>query len=142
MSSPYYSATNNLAEVFNKTIVKILKKIVSSNQHGWDERLGECLWAYQTTARTPAKTMPFSLVYGSKAVLPMEIQIPLLRFALVMKMQEEKHKQGLLELETLDVKCLEAQLNIELYQARILKHLIKKVRQKTFKKGNLILALK
>jgi len=67
------SSCQRLAEVFNKTIEKLLKKFVSKIQHDWDDKLGKCLWAYRTTVRTKTKAIPFFLVYGCEAVLPLEI---------------------------------------------------------------------
>src|SRR3954464_205902 len=93
-STAYYPPANRLAEAFNKIIAKILKKFVSRSQRDWDEKLGECLWAYRTTVRTPTKATPFSLVYGCEVVLPLEIQIPSLRIAITSGMtEEEKDKQ-------------------------------------------------
>jgi len=46
------------------------------------------------------------------------------------------------ELEGLDDKLLQAQQQIELYQARIFRAFNKKVREQIFKKGDLILAVK
>jgi len=71
----YYLALNDLAEAFIETIGKLLKKFVSKSQRNWDDKLGECLWAYRTTVRTPTIATPFSLVYGCEAVLPLEVQI-------------------------------------------------------------------
>ena len=45
-------------------------------------------------------------------------------------------------LEALDDKRLQAQQQIELYQARITKAFNKKVKERTFKKGDLVLAVK
>jgi len=43
-STAYYLAANSIAEAFNRTIEKLLKKFVSKNQHDWDEKLDdECL---------------------------------------------------------------------------------------------------
>jgi len=39
----YYPAANDFAEIFNKTISKLLKKLISKSQRDWDEKLGECL---------------------------------------------------------------------------------------------------
>jgi len=94
-STIYYPAANGLAEAFNKTIGigKLLKKFVSKSQRDWDDNLGKCLWAYRTTVRTPTKAIPFSLVYGCEAVLPLEIQISSLRVALTAEMtNKEKHR--------------------------------------------------
>ena len=114
---------------------------MSKSRRDWDERLGECLWAYRTTVRTPTRATPFSLVYGCEAVLPLEIQIPSLRVAIATGLtDEEKHERRLQELEALDDKRLQAQQQIELYQARISKAYNKKVKERIFKKGDLVLA--
>jgi len=71
-SMAYYPTANGLAEAFNKIIEKLLKIFVSKSQRDWDDKLGECLWAYRTTVRTPTKVTPFSLVYGCESVLPLK----------------------------------------------------------------------
>ena len=70
--------------------------------------------------------MPFSLIYGCEAVIPLEIQMPPLRVALITRMtKEDNDRLHLQELEALDEKRLQAQQHIELYQARISKALNK-----------------
>jgi len=54
------------AEAFNKIIGKLLTKFVLKSQRDWDDKLGECLWAYRTTVRSPTKATQFFLVYGCK----------------------------------------------------------------------------
>ena len=56
--------------------------------------------------------------------------------------KEEKHRLRLPELEALDDKRLQAQQQIELYQARITKAFNKKVKMRTFKKDDLVLAVR
>jgi len=69
------------------------------------KKLGECLWAYCAMVRTPTKATQFFLVYGCKAILPLEIQISSLRITLAIEMKDEvKHQLRLQELETLDDK--------------------------------------
>ena len=103
-STAYNPSANGLAEAFNKTIIKLLKKFVS-NKRDWDEKLGECLWAYRTTVRAPIGNTPFFLVYGCEAVIPLEIQMPSLRVALMTKITSEDNDRLLLkELEALDEK--------------------------------------
>ena len=78
-----------------------------------------------------------------EAVLPLEIQIPSLCVALTTEMtNEEKHQLRLQELEVLDDKRLQAQQQIELYQARITRAFNKKIKEQTFKKGDLVLAIR
>ena len=53
---------------------------------------------------------------------------------------EEQHQKRLEELKKLDEKRLEAQQQIEFYQARISRAFNKRVRQRSFKEGDLVLA--
>ncbi|KAL0285768.1 UNVERIFIED_CONTAM: hypothetical protein Sangu_2765300 [Sesamum angustifolium] len=102
-SSMYYVVANGLAEVFNKTLCNLLKKVVAKSKRDWHERIGEALWAYRTTVRTPTQATPYALVYGVEAVLPLEQRIPSLRMAIQEGLTEEKNAQiRLEELETLD----------------------------------------
>ena len=57
-------------------------------------------------------------------------------------MDEEKHRLCLQKLEALDDKHLQAQQQIELYQAQIFGAFNKKVREQIFKKGNLVLTVR
>ena len=134
---------NGLAEAFNKTICKILKKVVSRNRREWSERLPEALWAYCTIVKGPTHATPFSLVYGTEAVLPVEIQLPSLRIAMNTQLtEEEKDLLRVRELDSLDETQLEARQNIELYQARISASFDKVVRQRSLKKGDLVLVVR
>src|ERR1700734_1451637 len=55
---------------------------------------------------------------------------------------KEQHILRLQELEALGDKRLQAQQQIELYQARISKAFNKKVRERIFKKGDIVLAVR
>ena len=55
---------------------------------------------------------------------------------------EKKHRLRLQELKVLDDKRLQAQQQIKLYQARIIRAFNKKVKERTFKKGDLVLAVR
>ena len=48
----------------------------------WLEKLSFTLWAYRTSFRTSTGVTPYSLVYGMKAVLLVEIEMGSLRLAL------------------------------------------------------------
>jgi transposase len=72
-SSPYYAQANGQAEASNKVLIKIIKKRIKDNPRRWHEKLSEALWAHRTSRHGATKVTPFELVYGQKAVLPMEI---------------------------------------------------------------------
>uniref|UniRef100_A0A7N2N597 RNA-directed DNA polymerase n=1 Tax=Quercus lobata TaxID=97700 RepID=A0A7N2N597_QUELO len=142
-SSMYNASANGLAEAFNKTLGSLLKKVVSKTKRDWHERIGEALWAYRTTFRTPTQATPYSLVYGVEAVLPLERQIPSLRIAIQEGLTgEENAKLRLQELEALDEKRLEAQQRLECYQARLSSAFNKRVKPRSFQVGDLVLAVR
>ena len=106
----YYAPANGLVKAFNKTLCNLLKKVVAKSKRDWHDRLGEALWAYRTTYKTPTQSTSFALVYGVEAVLPLELQIPSLRITIQEGLTEDKnHKLRLAELEALDEKRLQAQ---------------------------------
>ncbi|KAK4406574.1 hypothetical protein Sango_0663900 [Sesamum angolense] len=142
-SSMYYAVANGLAEAFNKPLCNLLKKVVAKSKRDWHERIGETLWAYMTTIRTPTQATPYALVYGVEAVLPLEQQIPSLRIAIQEGLIEEENAQiRLEELEALDEKRLETQQKLECYQARLFREFNKKVRLHSFQVGDLVLAVR
>ena len=114
--------------------------MVDKNKKTWHEKLQEALWAYRTSCRTPTQATPYSLVFGGEAVLPLEVQIPSLRVAIQESLTDDKNaKVRLAKLETLDERRLHAQQNLEIYQQRMTNAFNKKVRLRSFKKGDLVL---
>lgn len=142
-STIYNPRANGLAEAFNKTLIGLLRKMVDKNHRNWHEKLNEALWAYRITCRTPTQATPYSLVFGSEAVLPLEVEIPSLRVAVHEGLSEdEQMRLRLEELEAVDEVRLNAQQNLELYRARMERAYNKMAKIRTFRKGELVLALK
>ncbi|XP_074300743.1 uncharacterized protein LOC141632054 [Silene latifolia] len=91
----------------------------------------------------PTMAIPYALVYGVEAVLPLELQIPSLRIAIQEGLTDDEHdKLRLAELEALDEKRLEAQQKLQCYQARLSRAFNKKVRPRSFQIGDLVLAVR
>ncbi|KAL0298025.1 UNVERIFIED_CONTAM: hypothetical protein Scaly_3076000 [Sesamum calycinum] len=127
ISSMYYAAANGLAEAFNKTLCNLLKKVVAKSKRDWHERIGEALWAYRSTVRTPTQATPDALVYGVETVIPLEQQIPSLRIAIQEGLTEEENARiRLEELEALDEKRLEAQQRLSVTKPDCLGRSIKR----------------
>ncbi|KAL0406168.1 UNVERIFIED_CONTAM: hypothetical protein Slati_3930700 [Sesamum latifolium] len=116
---------------------------MSKSKRDWHEKIGETLWAYQTTHWTATQATPYSLVYGFEAVLPLKSQIPSLCIAIQEGLTvEDNARLGLEELEALDEKRLEAQQQLQCYQARMTRAFNKKVRSRSFQIGDLVLAVR
>ena len=72
-STPAYPQINGQAEAVNKTILSGLKKRLDGAKGNWVEELPNVLWAYRTTPHRSTGETPFSLTYGTKAVIPVEV---------------------------------------------------------------------
>ena len=77
-SSTYNAPADGLAEAFNKTLCNLLKKVVAKSKRDWHERLGEALWAYRTTYKTPTQSTPFALVYGVESCIAIRASNPII----------------------------------------------------------------
>ena len=88
-SSPYRPQANRAVEAANKNVKRILSKMVKTYKD-WSEYLSFTLWGYRTTTRTAAGQTAFSLVYGSEAILPVEIEIKPLRVVMEAKTYESE----------------------------------------------------
>ena len=83
---------------------------------------------------------PYSLVYGSEAVLPIEVEIQSLRVLVETKVLEEDWvKQRYEQLALIDKKKARAQYHAQGYQKRISSAFNKKVRPRNLKVGDLVL---
>ncbi|MGV7343236.1 hypothetical protein PJI17_31555, partial [Mycobacterium kansasii] len=66
-------------EAVNKVIKDHLKTKLKKAKGKWAEELPFVLWAYRTTAQSSTGETPFSLSYGSEAMVPVEIGLPTAR---------------------------------------------------------------
>ncbi|XP_010684608.1 uncharacterized protein LOC104899170 [Beta vulgaris subsp. vulgaris] len=73
---------NGKVEAFNKILSAGIKKKLDNAKGLLVEELQLILWSIRTTAKNSTGETPFMLVYGSEAVLPIEIEEPTLRVML------------------------------------------------------------
>ena len=59
-----------------------LKKSLDEVKGRWVEELSNVLWTYRTTPRQLTGEIPFSMTYGSEAVIPLKSRFPTLRTSL------------------------------------------------------------
>nr|GEW90155.1 reverse transcriptase domain-containing protein [Tanacetum cinerariifolium] len=73
--------TNGLIERANRSLGEGIKARLDARRKNWMEGLSHVLWAHRTMIKSSNEDTPFSLTYGTKAVISTEIGMPTLRTA-------------------------------------------------------------
>ncbi|KAG7588764.1 Integrase catalytic core [Arabidopsis suecica] len=138
-STPRYPQGNGQAEASNKTILSNLKKRLNARKGGWYDELQPVLWAYRTTPRRATGETPFSLVYGMKAVVPAELNVPGLRRSEAPLNEESNSK--LLEdvLDTIDERRDQSLIRLQNYQQLTARYYNSKLKNRPLNVGDFVL---
>ncbi|GJU34958.1 reverse transcriptase domain-containing protein [Tanacetum coccineum] len=75
--------SNGLMERENKSLGEGIKDCLGEGNKNWIEEIPHVLWAHRTMIKSSHGDTPFSLTYGTKAVIPTEIGMPTYRTARV-----------------------------------------------------------
>ena len=103
----------------------------------WVEELPNVLWAYKTTGRTTIWETPYSLVFGTEAVLPIEHKLISFR---VQHYEPEDNETKLRDiLDLLEEKQNRIAERVAVYQSKIAQHFNRKVRIRMLKEEDLVL---
>ena len=78
---------NGAVEAANKNVKKIIQKMVVTYKD-LHEMLPFALHAYRTAVQTSTGATPYMLVYGMEAVMPLEVEISLLRVLIDSELEE------------------------------------------------------
>ena len=127
-SVPYRPKMNGAVEAANKNVKKIIAKATETYKD-WHEKLPFALHAYRTGVRTSTGATPYSLVYGMEAVLPIEVEISLLRVLREVELEEAEWVQARYEqLNLVEEKRMKAICHGQLYQKRMMRAHDKRIR--------------
>ncbi|KAK4726883.1 hypothetical protein R3W88_031800 [Solanum pinnatisectum] len=98
------------------------------------------LLGYRTTIRTSTGATPYLLVYGTKAVIPAEVEIPSLRIIQEAELSDADwvHKR-IYQLTLIDEKRMITVCHGQLYRQRMICTFHKKVKARIFEIGQLVL---
>ncbi|GJY81826.1 reverse transcriptase domain-containing protein [Tanacetum coccineum] len=84
--------TNSLVERANRSLGEGIKAILDERSKNWMEELPHILWAHRTMIKSSNGDTPFSLTYGTEAVIPVKIGMPTLR---TVEINLEENKEAL-----------------------------------------------
>ncbi|XP_069149116.1 uncharacterized protein [Solanum lycopersicum] len=118
-STAYRPQMNGAVEAANKNIKKILRKMIDKTSTG---------------------ATPYLLVYGTEAVVPVEVEIPSLRIIQEAELSNaEWVSKRIDQLALIDEKRMVAVCHGQLYRQRMTRAFHKKVRARNFEVGQLVL---
>jgi hypothetical protein len=138
-STPYYPQGNGLAESSNKSIIKIIKKLLEDNKKAWDSKLKFSLWADRVTVKRSLGLSPFQLVYGVEAIFPSQLALPVEKFFQDYQGEPDHMIRRIQQL--VEVQQTREQLVDKAYdhQLKIKQAFDKKVNKEDFQLGDLVL---
>ncbi|XP_060177936.1 uncharacterized protein LOC132607877 [Lycium barbarum] len=110
------------------------------NYKYWHEQLPYALLGYRTTPRTSTGATPYMLVYGTEAIIPVEVEIPSLRIIQEAELDDtEWIRKRYEELALIDEKWMIVVSHGQLYQQRMARAFKKHIRTRVFQIGQLVL---
>ncbi|XP_075499173.1 uncharacterized protein LOC142537549 [Primulina tabacum] len=136
LTSVTYPQANGQTKVVNRIIVQALKTRLQGIGKDWVEELPSILWAYRTNPRAPTQETSFNLVYGSEAVLPVEIGQT---YARVESYPNDNTQSRAMDLDLVEEKREHALIRMEAYRGRVMKSYNKRVRIRDFQIGDLVM---
>ncbi|GJX55289.1 reverse transcriptase domain-containing protein [Tanacetum coccineum] len=136
-TSVYHPQGNGAVERANKSLLRGIKTRLEKGGSAWAEEVPNVLWAHRTMKKTSNGETPFSLTYGTEAVIPAEIGMPTHRTSSV---NEKTNDQELrLNLNLLEERREIAAIREARYKQQVEKYYNKKVRHVQFKVGEFVL---
>ncbi|GJT72133.1 reverse transcriptase domain-containing protein [Tanacetum coccineum] len=113
-----------------------IKARLDARRKNWMEELSHVLWAHRTMIKSSNEDTPFSLTYGTKAVIPVEIGMPTIRIAEVDLVQNNEALE--INLDLLEEKREQAAIREAKNKAKMEKYYNSKVQSASFKPGDLV----
>jgi len=138
-STPYYPQANGQVKAINKVLITMLRRMIGIHKTSWHTMLFSALWAYQKSVKSATGFIPFLLVYGLEAILPIECEIPSLKLVVELLPNTSTEEERLLYFMQLDETWHDATLVIEAQKKRVKAQYEKHVKPRVFSEGDVVL---
>jgi hypothetical protein len=138
-STSYYPQGNGLAESSNKSLSRIIKKLLEENKKSWDSKLKFALWADRVTIKKSIGTSPFKLVYGTEAIFPVQLVLPVTNFLQEAGSELDDHTRRVFQLVELQQEREHLIEKSENHQMKVKNTFDRKTKKEVFKIGDFVL---
>jgi len=129
--------TNGQVESANRVLLRGLKRRLKKANGTWAEEVPRIVWAYHTTPQSTTKETPFSLMYGSNAVILVEIQESSPHFQNFVA--EESNEERKVSLDLLDEVREEARIKAKALKRKVEYKYNSKLRPRQFQVADLVM---
>ncbi|GJT75267.1 reverse transcriptase domain-containing protein [Tanacetum coccineum] len=116
-----------------------MERRLGKAHQAWTDELPQVLWAHRTTPKSSNGETPFSLVYGSKAIIPIDISMETNQFQDFDPKENKKRRRE--DLDILEERREMASIKETHYKQRLEGYYNKNVKPSTFKPGTYELRL-
>nr|GEU57674.1 reverse transcriptase domain-containing protein [Tanacetum cinerariifolium] len=135
-ASVKHPQSNGLVERANRSLGEGIKARLGEGNKNWVEELPHVLWAHRTMVKSSHGDTPFSLTYGTEAVIPAEIGMPTYRTTAIDVVNNDKELR--LNLDLLEERRELAAINEARSKSKMTKYYNSRVRGVAFQPGNLV----
>ncbi|GJT93445.1 reverse transcriptase domain-containing protein [Tanacetum coccineum] len=130
-ASVKHPQSNGLVERANRSLGDGIKARLGEGNKNWIKELPHILWAHRMTIKSSHGDTPFSLTYGTKAVIPVEIGMPTYRTTAVDAVHNDEELQ--LNLDLLEERRERAAIHEAKVKLQMTKYYNARVRGVTFR---------
>ncbi|GKC15679.1 reverse transcriptase domain-containing protein [Tanacetum coccineum] len=135
-ASVKHPQANGSVERANRSLGEVIKARLEERSKDWIEEIPHVLWAHRTMIKSSNRDTPFSLTYGTEAVIPSEIGMPTFR---TVEIDMVKNDEALeINLDLLEERREQAAIREARSKAKMEKYYNSKVRNTSFKPGDLV----
>ncbi|GJZ68575.1 reverse transcriptase domain-containing protein [Tanacetum coccineum] len=126
-----------MVERGNRSLMKGIKTRPGRERKGWVEELPNVLWAHRISLKTSNGETPYSLTFGSDAIIPAEIGMPTHRTMMIKEGNDNK-KEMRLNLDLLIERIEAAAIREARYRTKVEQYYNKRVCPMSFKVGEYV----
>ncbi|GKA02293.1 reverse transcriptase domain-containing protein [Tanacetum coccineum] len=135
-ASVKHPQTNGLFERENRSLGEGIKARLDERSKDWIRELSHVLWSHRTMIKSSNGETPFSLTYGTEAVIPVEIGMPMLR---TMEVDPTKNDEALeINLDLIEEKMEQAVIQEAKSKTKMEKYYNSRVCGMSFKTGDMV----
>ncbi|KAK9071736.1 hypothetical protein SSX86_008165 [Deinandra increscens subsp. villosa] len=135
-TSVAHPQANGQVERANRSLVEGIKMRLEKYGGSWVDELPHVLWAHRTMPKTSNGETPFSLVYGTEAVIPAEIGVPSHRLQVQVTDNDEELRTNL---DLLEERREITAIRESRYKKEMAKYYNAKVKTQQYKEGEYVL---